>query len=421
MAILPQIPGAASSAPASRALRARGPIHASILGAWGPWLALVGFLAALFLSVLLVASVSAQAVRPPEEAVVPSQKALPITPPTVRPPGVAPKPLMGDAPQNTLGDKSDSDIWRAIREGVAGKTFAPRPDDGMLIEGREPPFVKAERPEIFTRPPPADLLSDFTRADWWARIRNAENGLPRIGGYFLGVVLSVIVLFAFIRGPIPVEGGFSGRKIRRFRLSQRVVHWSIAIVFILMALTGLTILLGRPFLEPLIGKEAVSVLATASMQAHNLFGPVLIVLLVMLFVTFLPGNFPNRTDIVWLVKGGGFFGGHAPAGRYNLGEKGWFWTATIIGALLGATGIIMLFPDDLGTRALLEISVFLHGVGALIVIAYLMGHIYLGTYGTEGTLEGMVTGCVDENWAKTHHELWLRDLEEKGKIEECRE
>ncbi len=413
MVILPHVPGAHPAAPASRTTRRSGPLL-------GRWLVPVGVIAALLLAVLMLASVSAQTVDAPV-SVRPPEGAAPVAPPTVRAPGVPHRPLGFDAPENTLGSRSDSDIWRVLREGAAGTTAAPRPDDGMLIEGRRPPFVKTPRPEIFTRPPATGLLSDFTRADWWSRIRDAETGLPRIGGYFLGVVLAVIVLFAFIRGPIPVEGGFSGRRIRRFRLSQRVVHWSIAIVFVLMALTGLTLQLGRPFLIPLIGKEAFSVIATASMQAHNLFGPVLIVLLVLLFVTFLPGNFPSRADIVWLIKGGGFFGGHAPAGRYNLGEKGWFWTATLIGAVLGITGIIMLFPDDLGTRALLEISVFLHGAGALIVVAYLMGHIYLGTYGTEGTFEGMVTGCVDENWARTHHELWLKELEERGKIEECRE
>jgi formate dehydrogenase subunit gamma len=39
-----------------------------------------------------------------------------------------------------------------------------------------------------------------------------------------------------------------------------------------------------------------------------------------------------------------------------------------------------------------------------------MGHIYLGTLGTEGALQGMRTGYVDETWAKEHHELWYEDV-----------
>jgi len=101
------------------------------------------------------------------------------------------------------------------------------------------------------------------------------------------------------------------------------------------------------------------------------------------------------------------------SGRYNAGEKAWFWTATIAGVALSASRILLSFPDDLGTRNLQHQAELTHAIAALIFIGFGIGHIYLGTLGTEGAVEGMVTGDVDENWARTHHDLWLAEIEAK--------
>ncbi|MEH6648311.1 cytochrome b/b6 domain-containing protein [Sulfitobacter sp.] len=105
------------------------------------------------------------------------------------------------------------------------------------------------------------------------------------------------------------------------------------------------------------------------------------------------------------------FGVHASSGRYNAGEKAWFWTATLAGIALSASGIILSFPNDLGTHDLLHRAELLHAIAALVFIGFGVGHIYLATIGTEGAIEGMVNGDVDENWARTHHDLWLSEME----------
>ena len=56
----------------------------------------------------------------------------------------------------------------------------------------------------------------------------------------------------------------------------------------------------------------------------------------------------------------------------------------------------------------------IHGVTALLWVGVWFGHFYLGTVGTEGTLEGMTTGYVDENWAEQHHNLWLEEVKRGG-------
>ncbi len=288
------------------------------------------------------------------------------------------------APLGTLGGQSDADVWRAIRQGTSGLPSSSEVVDGVLIN--------------------ADGV-------WWSELRSPDGPLIKYGGIGIAAIVGAIALFYLIRGRMRIDGGRSGRMVVRFSLAQRVVHWVIAALFLLLGLTGLILLFGRPFLIPLIGKPAFSILATSSMQAHNLFGPIFIVSLTALFFTFVRGNLPSLRDINWVVRAGGLFGGHASSGRYNAGEKAWFWTATLAGIALSTSGIMLSFPDDLGTHSLLHQAELLHAIAALVFIGFGIGHIYLGTIGTEGAIEGMVNGDVDENWARTHHDLWLAETQ----------
>ncbi len=307
-------------------------------------------------------------------------------------------------PETIQGPRSDADIWRAIKGQASGIPSTQGTDAGVLVD-----------PNGWT----------------WAEFRTPDGPVVSYGGLVLGIILGLIVLFALLRGRMRIEGGRSGRRVARFDLSQRVVHWTMASVFLLMTLTGLAILFGRPVLAPLLGKAINSVIASAALQAHNLFGPIFIAALIALVLRFLPGNFPAWRDLRWLARGGGLFGGHAPAGRYNAGEKLWFWIATLTGLILSLSGVLLLFPDHLGpllaqdmapalglpmgARDTLRLAEIGHVLAALVFIGVAMGHIYLGTYGTEGTLEGMTDGSVDENWARTHHDVWLEDIRDEGK------
>ena len=58
----------------------------------------------------------------------------------------------------------------------------------------------------------------------------------------------------------------------------------------------------------------------------------------------------------------------------------------------------------------MQLSNVIHGVCALLWIAFWVGHAYIGTIGSEGSLEAMTTGYVDVNWAKQHHDLWYDEI-----------
>jgi formate dehydrogenase subunit gamma len=279
-----------------------------------------------------------------------------------------------------------TDLWRAVRNANVGSTQVQGIDTGVLIN---------------------------SYGESWRHFR-MEQLIP-IGAILMGSVLALIVLFYLVRGPMRIQGGPSGKKIQRFTVFERTTHWFTVSLFWLLALTGLILLYGRFVLIPLLGPDGFGITASACKEAHNLFGPMFLVAILMMFVTFVKDNVYARGDMKWLLKGGGMFGGgHVSAGRFNAGEKIWFWIAIMGGLVLSATGLILDFAVFGQGREVMEISHVLHGIAALVVITVSFGHIYLGTAGVEGTIGSMTTGYVDEAWAATHHDRWYAEVKVAG-------
>ena len=57
-----------------------------------------------------------------------------------------------------------------------------------------------------------------------------------------------------------------------------------------------------------------------------------------------------------------------------------------------------------------------HVIAGLVWMAVAIGHIYIGTAGTEGAFQGMSTGYVTAEWAEQHHNLWFNKLRRRGKV-----
>lgn len=253
------------------------------------------------------------------------------------------------------------------------------------------------------------ILINKTGEDW--RRYRLEQLVPW-GGYLMAGILGAVILFYMVRGTIRLPGGRLGKRIPRFTLNQRTAHWFTAGVFWLLAITGLILLYGRFVLIPLLGAEGFSVTAAACKEMHNLFGPLFLMAVIAMFILFVKDNFIKLVDLKWFAGGGGMFGGHVSAGRFNAGEKTWFWLLMIFGTALGISGLILEFAILGQGREVMALSHMIHGISAVILISVSFGHIYLGTLGVEGTLESMTTGSVDEAWAKAHHDLWYKEMTE---------
>jgi formate dehydrogenase subunit gamma len=261
---------------------------------------------------------------------------------------------------------------------------------------------------------PADRRLIQSEGETWRQWRNGP--ITFYGGWALALMFVALVAFYAIRGKIKLEGEPTGRKLPRFTLLERMAHWSVAITFLVLALTGLTLLFGKHLVIPLIGYGAFSWLAVIAKNLHNFIGPLFFVSIVLFALLFVRDNVWQAVDAVWIRKAGGLLSGeHVPSWRFNFGEKTWFWLGVVfLGLLVSITGLVMDFPGNGQTRQDMQLAHLLHAGGALVFLTLSLAHIYIGTLGMEGALEGMKTGYVDETWAKEHHEYWYREAKEKA-------
>jgi formate dehydrogenase subunit gamma len=245
----------------------------------------------------------------------------------------------------------------------------------------------------------------------WRVLRNGRMAM--VSGAVLLVVPLLIFGFYLLVGPIRLSQPVSGRPVQRFSGWQRLVHWSTAISFLVLAFSGLIILFGKRLMLPWMGHDVFAAVALVSKYLHNFIGPLFIFCSLLLFITFVRKNFFSRIDWQWLKHGGGMISKkHVPTGYFNAGEKLWFWGGlTLLGLLMSATGLVLDFVVFGQTRYILQIADLLHIVGATCYMAGALGHIYIGTIGMQGAYRAMRSGSVDEEWAREHHSLWLEDVQ----------
>lgn len=298
---------------------------------------------------------------------------------------------------------NNAPFWRGVRESgsSAGYSSLPGADKGVLIQS----FVQYPG-------------SRFTNAgEAWRQVRN--QWIIPYGGSLLLIIAIAIGLFYWRKGPLGGHLPDTGRRIERFTHFERAAHWSVAISFVVLAVSGIVMAFGKFFLLPIIGGTLFGWLTYALKTAHNFAGPVFAVALVIFIVGYIRDNVPSAADLKWLAKGGGMFGGEEiPSPRFNGGEKVVFWIGVIcLGLVVVASGLVLdkLIPGLEYQRGDMQVAHMVHAIASVLMMAMFLGHIYLGSIGMKGAYQGMRTGYVDEAWAKEHHGLWYEDIR-AGKI-----
>ena len=360
--------------------------------------------ALLFAACAALASVGvhAQSVAPAAaKAGVQSANIFEVKPDASADPGYA---AQSNAERTKVQPGNNAPVWRQVGEGVSGFTSLPSreaPEAGNLIQ----PFVQY----------PGSSLTNAGEA--WRQVRN--NWLIPYGGALLLIVMGAIALFYVSKGTIKQHGTDTGRKIERFTPFERSAHWSNAIAFCILGISGMVMAFGKFFLLPVMGLTLFGWLTYALKNLHNFAGPVFAVSLVIIFVTFLRDNLPSRGDLVWLLKGGGLLSGkEVPSHRFNAGEKLVFWGGVFfLGIVVVGSGLVLdkLLPGLLYLRDTMQVAHMIHAAASVLMLAMFIGHIYIGTIGMQGAYQGMRTGYVDETWAREHHEIWYDGIK-AGKI-----
>jgi len=274
-----------------------------------------------------------------------------------------------------------AEYWRAVRGGVEGYSAVSGQETGVLIQSGG--------------------------QDW----RATRNGpVMSFGGWLIIASLIAITAFHLIRGKDKLEPR-TGKTITRWSALARVLHWFMAISFIVLAITGLSLMFGRALLIPLMGKEGFAVWAQLAKPVHDYLSLPFAAALFVLLLKMMPKALLRNRDFKWLTNLGGHFGGgHTASGFFNGGEKIFYWLLFFGGIALTVSGVFALFPN-LGTdREAMQFWNIVHSATGLLLIGVALGHIYLGTIGTEGVLEGIVGGEVDETFARQHHKLWYDEV-----------
>ena len=296
--------------------------------------------------------------------------------------------------------------YRIVKEGRPNYSSLPAREASVLIQ------PKAQFP---------GQARATTAGEAWREYRNGP--LTNIGGWLLIVALFAAAAMYLIHGPIRLKHPLTGRWIERFTSPERIVHWTTAISFVLLALSGLTMMFGKYVLLPWFGYPLFGWLAYLCKNVHNFVGPIFTVSIIVFFVMFVKDNLPAVSDLEWFAKLGGLFSGkHVSAGRFNTAEKMWFWGGMVLlGLIMTGSGFVldMLLPNIDYTRANLQIANVIHIAGAVLFAGFAIGHIYMGTIGMEGAYQAMRRGYVDDAWAAEHHDLWYADIE-AGKVPRVR-
>ena len=168
-------------------------------------------------------------------------------------------------------------------------------------------------------------------------------------------------------------------KILRFDTSAKALHWSHALFFIWLLITGIYLfltpksLLGNPFIK------MVHVYASLPF----ILSPLII---------YIRGSISARNDIKelmeWTYDDLNWFIGIlkknkvVPTGKFNAGQKANFLIILLIIAGLSITGFVV-WTKTMFSRSFVELNFMIHDSLAILSILLLSGHIILALYYSE--------------------------------------
>ncbi|MFQ5956323.1 MAG: formate dehydrogenase subunit gamma [Candidatus Brocadiales bacterium] len=204
------------------------------------------------------------------------------------------------------------------------------------------------------------------------------------------------------------------KDIERFSLRERLVHWTVALSFIYLLLSGLALYSPRLYwISSILGGGT-----TASVW-HPYAGAVFFIALTIMFYSWVRCMLLFPEDWQWLANIWSYIthsGKKLPEiGRFNPGQKILFWLMVSVGFLLLVSGVPLWFPEKFSWNTRLA-SIFVHEVASIAAIGGIIGHLYMGTLAVPGSLGAMTRGRVTHEWARAHHPRWYRRLKEKGII-----
>ena len=138
---------------------------------------------------------------------------------------------------------------------------------------------------------------------------------------------------------------------------------------------------------------------------------------------------PAKYDLEWMMIVGGYLSKAkkpVPAGKFNFGQKSWYYIAVFGGFVMIFTGGFMYFLDfnstaiqglfGLSQIELLRLCAIIHYFLGILCATFFFVHIYMAVFAIKGSIHSMVTGYKEEEEVYILHSYWYKELSKDKKI-----
>ncbi|MBZ4644250.1 MAG: formate dehydrogenase subunit gamma [Deferribacteres bacterium] len=234
----------------------------------------------------------------------------------------------------------------------------------------------------------------------WQKYGQTFENLQK--NYFKTIYLSILVAIPliFILHYLligPKKFSHEGKKILIFTVLNRIIHWTAALSFLTLVITGLIMVFGKYF----GGGSFVRFFRYLHFPAAVVFTPFGFFMFLMWLkdMIFAPG------DITWFLKFGGYLSRKneniMPVGKFNPGQKSWFWLATLGGFVMAYTGYYMYSFSDFTDN--LRIYAMIHNILGMALLVMFLVHLYMSLFAIKGSLNSMLTGFKSEDEIRVMH------------------
>ncbi|AJC85871.1 formate dehydrogenase N, cytochrome b-556 subunit [Campylobacter sp. RM16704] len=233
------------------------------------------------------------------------------------------------------------------------------------------------------------------------------------------VVISAFALHYMVIGP--KKFSHDGKKIYAFSVFERLFHFVAAISWIILVPTGLIMIFGSYF--------GGGFFVRMCKNLHGIATILFIISIIPMLLCWIKRMLPASYDLRWMMIVGGYLSKEkrpVPAGKFNFGQKSWYYIAVFGGFLMIITGAFMFFLDFNSTSLqsffgishidILRASAIIHNILGILCAVFFAVHIYMAVFAIKGSIHSMINGYKEEEEVYILHSYWYKELSDKKQI-----
>lgn len=180
--------------------------------------------------------------------------------------------------------------------------------------------------------------------------------------------------------------------VTRFRWREMLMHWLCMLLGLVLIGTGVYQIMGSP------GRGHIG-------TWHECMGYILAIVAIIMLTSWARDCRFRSYDFTWFKVMGGYLGSSStlpPAGRFNAGQKLYFWLINALIMVLLISGIIMeQHPQGAAHRMGTVWSV--HGLAGCMFMMAVIGHAYLSLFINPATARVLLDGRISRDYLRKHH------------------